>query len=115
MTGTNPCFPSSIFKLNSLRAAISFSPNAEIDLDSLSPSPQSLQIKSSRKTDICAPVSITAFMDICPHFISTNRRSSVPFFVLMETETSIETLAITFSLVNYSSVPLAVIMILLAL
>ncbi|GFY63752.1 hypothetical protein TNIN_341931 [Trichonephila inaurata madagascariensis] len=53
-------------------------------------------------------------MDVCSHLISTNRRSSIPF-VLMGTETGIKTLAVTTSLVNSSSVPLAVIMLLLAL
>ncbi|GFX69519.1 hypothetical protein TNCV_1768901 [Trichonephila clavipes] len=80
-----------------------------------SPSPQPLPIKSSRKTDICARVSITAFMDVRLHLISTNRRSSIPFFVLMGTVTGIETIAVTTSLINSSSVPLAVIMLLLAL
>ncbi|GFX98927.1 vacuolar protein sorting-associated protein 41 homolog [Trichonephila clavipes] len=47
MIGTNPCFPLSVFKLNSLRAAISFSPNAEIIWIVPSPSPQPLPIKSS--------------------------------------------------------------------
>ncbi|GFT13239.1 hypothetical protein TNCV_4076971 [Trichonephila clavipes] len=62
------------------------------------PSPQPLPIKSSHKTDICAPISITAFIDVCTHLISTNQRSSIPFFVLMGTETGIETLAVTTSL-----------------